>query len=128
MEPVPVFSISEVSKRTGLTYDTIRYYTKLGLLSPTKRQDNGQREYEKLDVDRLIFITHLKRTFMPLKEIERYMSLASSGNFENCFRVLSEHKLKVEAQIAEMNEALEAINFKLKYFIEVTGLSGLNEE
>ncbi|NHN33438.1 MerR family transcriptional regulator [Paenibacillus agricola] len=50
---------------------------KIGLLPPVKRKENGQKEYDKLDLDRFIFITHLKRTNMPLKEIERYMTLAS---------------------------------------------------
>jgi DNA-binding transcriptional MerR regulator len=42
----PTFSIAEISKRTGLSYDTIRYYEKIGLLPPAKRKENGQREYD----------------------------------------------------------------------------------
>jgi DNA-binding transcriptional MerR regulator len=97
----PTFSIAEISKKTGLSYDTIRYYEKIGLLPPVKRKENGQKEYEKLHLDCFIFITRLKRTHMPLKEIERYMTLASAQNYESCYSVLNEHKLKIESQLAE---------------------------
>lgn len=33
----PLFGIAEISAMTGLSYDTIRYYLKIGLLLPTKR-------------------------------------------------------------------------------------------
>ncbi|MRN55044.1 MerR family transcriptional regulator [Paenibacillus sp. LC-T2] len=95
----PTFSIAEISKSTGLSYDTIRYYEKIGLLPPVSRKENGQLEYEKSDLDRLIFITHLKKTNMPLKEIERYMTWASDQNYVSCYNVLYEHKLKIETQM-----------------------------
>ncbi|OPH50501.1 hypothetical protein BC351_07540 [Paenibacillus ferrarius] len=121
----PTFSIAEISQRTGLSYDTIRYYEKIGLLPPVKRKENGQKEYDKLHLDRFIFITHLKRTHMPLKEIERYMTLASAQNYESCYSVLQEHKLKVESQMTEMQATLEMMNYKLDHFRDLMKRSGL---
>lgn len=121
----PTFSIAEVSKRTGLSYDTIRYYEKLGMLTPVKRKENGQKEYEQQHLDRFIFITHLKRTHMPLKEIKKYLILAFSQDYENCYSVLYEHKLKIESQIAEMEATLEIMNYKLDHFRELMNRSGL---
>jgi DNA-binding transcriptional MerR regulator len=121
----PTFSIAAISKRTGLSYDTIRYYEKIGLLPPAKRKENGQREYNKLDLDRFIFITHLKRTHMPLKEIERYMTWASAQNYESCYSVLYEHKLKIESQMAEMHATLGIMNYKLDHFQDLMKRSGL---
>ena len=54
------FSIAELSKRTGLSYDTIRYYEKIGLMPPAKRTGNGQRRYDKLDLDRFIFVPRVQ--------------------------------------------------------------------
>ncbi|WP_171647230.1 MerR family transcriptional regulator [Paenibacillus phytorum] len=122
------FSIAEISKRTGLSYDTIRYYEKIGLLPPVKRKENGQKEYDKLHLDRFVFITHLKRTNMPLKEIERYMTLASARNYESCYSVLNEHKLKIESQMAEMHTTLEMMNYKLDHFKDLMKRSGLGGE
>lgn len=124
----PTFSIAEISKSTGLSYDTIRYYEKIGLLPPVKHKENGQKEYGKLHLDRFVFISHLKRTNMPLKEIERYLTLATARNYESCYSVLSEHKLKIESQIAEMHATLEMMNYKLDHFNDLMKRSGLEGE
>ena len=111
-----MFAIAEISKKTGLSYDTIRYYEKIGLIPRTKRKDNGQREFDKLDLDRLIFINCLKLTDMPLKEIQRYMNLVNEQDLESCYAMLDEHKRSIESQMAEINETLRIINFKLDNF------------
>lgn len=112
----PTYSIAEISGKTGLSYDTIRYYEKIGLMPTIKRNKNGQREYDQEDLSRIIFVTKLKRTNMPLKEIERYMSLASAHDYVSCYRMLNEHKRQIESQIGEMQEALSVMNFKLTHY------------
>ncbi|MZQ86429.1 MerR family transcriptional regulator [Paenibacillus sp. 5J-6] len=112
----PTYSIAEISGKTGLSYDTIRYYEKIGLMPTIKRSKNGQREYDKEDLSRIIFVTKLKRTNMPLKEIERYMTLASAHDYESCHHILNEHKRQIESQINDMQEALSVMNFKLTHY------------
>lgn len=119
------FTIAEISKITGLSYDTIRYYEKIGLLPPVKRKENGQKEYEKHHLDRFIFITHLKRTHMSLKAIQHYMTLASARNYEKCYDLLIAHKRNIESQVVEMNETLEVMNYKLDHFKDLMKRSGL---
>jgi DNA-binding transcriptional MerR regulator len=109
-------SISELSEKTGLTIDTIRYYEKLGILPLPNRKGNGQREYTSSDLERFIFITQLKRTQMPLKEIDRYIQFYIDQDYERCYQVLDKHKVEIEEQMAEMSVALEKINYKLNNF------------
>jgi len=111
------FSIGEISKETGLSYDTIRYYEKIGLLPPVERQENGRKEYNKLHLDRFNFIARLKQTHMPLKEIEKYITLASDQNYENCYNVLNEHKHKIESQLSEIQATLKMISSKMDYYM-----------
>ncbi|MBA2941149.1 MerR family transcriptional regulator [Paenibacillus sp. CGMCC 1.16610] len=109
-------SISELSEKTGLSIDTIRYYEKIGILPSPHRKSNGQREYTSGDLERFIFITHLKRTQMPLKEIDRYIQFYMDQDYEGCFQVLQKHKEDIEVQMAEMSIALEKMNYKLDNF------------
>lgn len=67
-----IFTISDVAKKTGLSQDTIRYYEKIKLLPPAKRNEHNKRQYIQMDIDRILFINHLKRTQMPLKQIREY--------------------------------------------------------
>ncbi|MZQ86789.1 MerR family transcriptional regulator [Paenibacillus sp. 5J-6] len=109
-------SISELSEKTGLSIDTIRYYEKIGILPSPHRKGNGQREYTSGDLERFIFITQLKRTQMPLKEIDRYIQFYIDQDYESCYQVLHTHKVEIEEQMAEMSMALEKINYKLTNF------------
>jgi DNA-binding transcriptional MerR regulator len=122
------FSIAEISKETNLSYDTIRYYEKLGLISSTKSKENGRRIYTKRDLDRFKFVTHLKRTSMPLKEIKRYMTLTSDLDYDACYHILFEHKGKIEAEIHEMQATLDILKYKLDHFQELMKRSGLGGE
>lgn len=58
--------ISELAKRSGIPSKTIRYYEEVGLLPILARNGNGYRAYNKLDVDRLIFIRRCRELQIPL--------------------------------------------------------------
>jgi len=44
-------TIQEVAKRTGLSIDTLRYYERIGLLEPVRRDQSGYRRYSQQDLD-----------------------------------------------------------------------------
>lgn len=71
--------ISEVSNRTQLSKDTIRYYEKLGLIKP--QVTHHQRNYSEKDIRRLNEIQLLKHASFSLKEIMYFISL--DDKFEN---------------------------------------------
>jgi DNA-binding transcriptional MerR regulator len=52
--------IEEVSKRTGLSKRTLRYYEKLGLLEPAQRSEGNYRMYQVEDVTALQRIKELR--------------------------------------------------------------------
>ncbi len=47
MKDKQVYSVSQLSQKTGVTVRTLHHYDKLGLLKPIRRQDNGYREYHQ---------------------------------------------------------------------------------
>ncbi|MFA2702875.1 MerR family transcriptional regulator [Bacillus cereus] len=48
---------------------------KIKLLPPAKRNENS-RQYVQIDINRILFINHLKRTQMPLHTIQKYMEFS----------------------------------------------------
>jgi MerR family transcriptional regulator, copper efflux regulator len=47
-------SIQDVSRRSGLSEPTLRYYEQVGLIGPVERdQSSGHRRYREDDVDTL---------------------------------------------------------------------------
>ena len=45
--------IGEVAARAGVTVDTVRFYERVGVLSPAARTESGYRDYEPQTVERI---------------------------------------------------------------------------
>lgn len=67
--------IGELSKRTGLSRDTIRFYEKKGLirLSGGERAKNNYKDYPESVFDRLTLIKTIKALGFTLHEIDQFM-------------------------------------------------------
>lgn len=68
--------IGELSRRTGVDIETIRYYERVGLLPPAARSENGYRSYGAQAMERLAFIRHCRALDMPLAETRRLLDFA----------------------------------------------------
>ncbi|MGZ3608756.1 MAG: helix-turn-helix domain-containing protein, partial [Ktedonobacteraceae bacterium] len=55
-----LFTIEQVSARTGLTKRTLRYYEEVELLPPTGRTEGNYRRYSEEDIQRLERIKKLR--------------------------------------------------------------------
>ena len=115
-----MYSIQDVSKKTGLTAHTLRYYEKEGLISGVERSQGGFRQYTDEDLERLGLICCLKNTGMSIQEIARFVQLTHEGDHTLAERVelLREHRENVIARIAELQKHLDKVTWKLNFFSE----------
>ena len=113
-----MYSIREVSKKTGLTAHTLRYYEKEGLLSGVERTQGGFRQYTDEDLERLGLICCLKNTGMPLQEIARFVQLAHEGDqtLEERVELLKNHRVQLILRMEEMQKYLDKITWKVNFF------------
>lgn len=70
-----MFSIGELSKRTGVKVTTIRYYETMGLLSPPERTNGNQRRYDPAGLERLSFIKHARDLGFSIEAISSLIEL-----------------------------------------------------
>lgn len=115
-----MYSIQEVSKKTGLSAHTLRYYEKEGLISGVGRTQGGFRQYSDEDLEALGLICCLKNTGMSLQEIARFMELTHQGDqtLKERVELLREHRENVLERVSEMQRHLEKVTWKLNYFTE----------
>ena len=115
-----MYSIQEVSKKTGLSAHTLRYYEKEGLISGVGRTQGGFRQYSEEDLEALGLICCLKNTGMSLQEIARFMELTHQGDrtLKERVELLREHRENVLERVSEMQRHLEKVTWKLNYFTE----------
>lgn len=69
MNTTILYTTGEFAKRAGVTIRTIRYYDKVGLLTPTFVAENGYRQYTDQDYIKLQKIMSLKQLGFSLEEI-----------------------------------------------------------
>ena len=115
-----MYSIQEVSNKTGLTAHTLRYYEKEGLISGVERSQGGFRQYTDEDLERLGLICCLKNTGMSIQEIARFVQLTNEGDhtLEERVELLRTHREQVLERMAEMQKYLDKVTWKLNFFTE----------
>ena len=113
-----MYSIQDVSKKTGLSAHTLRYYEKEGLIAGVERTQGGFRQYTDEDLEALGLICCLKNTGMSLQEISRFVNLTREGEqtLRERVELLREHRESVIARMAEMQRYLDKVTWKLDFF------------
>lgn len=115
-----MYSIQDVSKKTGLSTHTLRYYEKEGLISGVERSQGGFRQYTDEDLERLGLICCLKNTGMSIQEIARFVQLTHEGDhtLKERVQMLKDHREQVLARIEEMQKHLDKVTWKINFFSE----------
>ena len=75
-----MMTASVLAKRTNIPIFTIRYYTRIGLLKPSRDLRNGYKIYKPTDKERLKFIESAKNLGFSLAEIENILDHAVHGD------------------------------------------------
>jgi DNA-binding transcriptional MerR regulator len=68
-------AIGQLSRRTGVNIETIRYYERIGLLPKARRAHNGRRLYADPDVRRLAFVRHARELGFDMPAIRTLLTL-----------------------------------------------------
>lgn len=71
--------IGQLSRASGVSIDTLRYYERIGLLPRIRRAENGYREYPLEVQNRIRVIRNAVELGFPLKEIARVLRIRDAG-------------------------------------------------
>ncbi|UAJ74557.1 MerR family transcriptional regulator (plasmid) [Synechocystis sp. PCC 7339] len=114
--------IGELSKKTGLSKDTIRFYDKLGLISASD-QRAGTRFYKKYSpgtVERLLMIVQGKELGFTLNEIKQLLDEWNSGGISKRDQIkIIERKIEeVETKTQQLDAIKNYLAVKLRKLSE----------
>lgn len=110
-----MYTIEEAARRTGVSTHTLRYYERIGLLEPVGRASSGHRRYSDDDLGAVGFLTLLRQTGMPIRDMQRFVNLTRAGDGTIAARVdlLEAHRDALAAQLALLNRHFGAIENKI---------------
>ncbi len=116
-----MYTIKEVSDRTGLSIYTLRYYDKEGLLPLVKRTPSGIRKFSDNDIAWLGLICCLKNSGMSIENIKEFMNLCLKGEETAEIRkdMLLLHKQHILQQMNELEKSLDTVNYKINHYKEI---------
>lgn len=98
--------IGELSKKTGLSVDALRFYEKSGLIKGPSRTEAGYREYSVEAVAALEFISHCRSLDIPIPEIKKLLRVRS-GSAKSCReanQVIDEQLDNLRSRIKELKK------------------------
>lgn len=110
--------IAQVSKQTGLSLDTLRYYERVGLIPPVNRNDSGIRDYDEIDLRRVEFIKCMRSAGLPIEVLIEYVDLVQQGDLTIDARkeILIEQRAQLAARMAEMQKTLDLLDYKISVY------------
>lgn len=107
------FKIGEISRLYGIGVDSLRYYEKIGLLTP-ERSDSGYRHYSVREIWKLNIIRDLRQLDFSMEQIGRYLQ---DHNTETTLRLLQEEEQAIHEKIRYL-QGLQANVEKRRQSIE----------
>ena len=105
------YTISEISRLYGIGVDSLRYYERIGALSP-RRGENNYRLYSLKDIYRLNIIRDLLTLGFSVKQIGEYLG---RQNVESTLSMLEEEKEKIRQQRERLKQMERAIGERMEH-------------
>ena len=99
--------IGELSRRSGVNIETIRYYERINVLPAPPRTANGRRVYGPAETRTLAFIRRSRELGFTLDEIRTLLALSAGSGQGACAEVselATGHLAKVRAKIDDLRK------------------------
>jgi DNA-binding transcriptional MerR regulator len=107
--------VKEIATAASVTPDTVRFYTREGLLNPARNPENNYQQFDAEDLQRLRFARKARQLGFSLQEIRQILDQADDHH-SPCpmVRDVFEQRLtEVERQIAELQQLRERMTSAL---------------
>ena len=101
--------VNQLAKLLDITPDTVRFYTRINILSPVKSKSNGYKEYGQQDVSRLRFVLSARQLGFSVDDIRQILGEADKHESPCPMvrRIFDERMQEFEKQFQEMKRVRE---------------------
>lgn len=119
-----MYTMKQACEKTGLSYETLKFYCNQGLVPNVKRDHQNRRVFDDRDIAWINSLSCLKNCNMGIGEMQEYLALCLQGEGTIPQRkVILEAKQKtLEAERKRIEDAIAYIDWKQGFYDDV--LSG----
>ncbi len=120
-------TISEVSKRYGISQDTLRYYERIGVIPPVHRTESGLRDYTEEDCGWVELAGCMRGAGLPLPALAEYVRLSQEGDgtIPDRRELLMKQKERLALQIEAIQKTMERLEYKISCYYKAMGTGRL---
>ena len=117
--------IAEVVEEYGLSADTLRYYERIGLLRPVRRNASGVRDYGEEDCARISFVKCMRGANVSIEALIEHMQLFDEGDstLEARQQILIEQRDAARERLGLIQEGLDRLDYKIAHYDELIAQS-----
>ena len=119
-----MYTMKEVCKETGLSYETLKFYCNEGLIPNVRRDKNNHRIFDDYNINWIKSLQCLKNCEMSISEMREYLSMCLEGqkSIPDRKMMLERKQIQLRKKIADIEEAIAFIEWKQNFYDKV--LSG----
>lgn len=119
-----MYTMKQTCEKTGLAYETLKFYCNQGLVPNVKRDKNNHRLFNDKDIAWINSLHCLKNCGMSISEMQEYVDLCLLGESSIPKRkiILEVKKASLLAQIKTLQKSVDYIDWKQNFYDDV--LSG----
>ena len=118
-------TIKEVSKKYGISTDTLRYYEQICLFPRTKRTASGIRNFDEEACEWIVFIKCMRDCGIQIAPLTQYVALSfEKGTERQRLDILKEQRARLVRQRDELDATLERLNKKVQHYEDVLNAQG----
>ena len=125
-------TIKEVSKKFGISQDTLRYYERVGMIPPVTRTSGGIRDYNESDLGWVSLAVCMRSAGLPIEAMIEYVKLYQQGDstIPARLQLLLDQKDALTEQIRQIEQTMKRLDYKISVYEKAvkTGILDWNEK
>lgn len=119
-----MYTMKIACEKTGLTYETLKFYCNQGLVPNVKRDANNHRMFDDRDIAWINSLNCLRNCSMSIQEMRDFIRLCLEGPSSIPERkiILEEKRKHLESEIQKLQSSIDYIDWKQGLYDDI--LSG----
>lgn len=115
------YSMKQACQKTGLTYDTLKFYCNEGLVPNVKRAANNYRIFDDDDIAWINSLSCLKNCGMSIQEMKEFLDLCAEGETTIPVRleILASKLEGLQKEMKRLQDSIDYVKWKQNYYHDV---------
>lgn len=111
-------NIKEAAEKSGVSADTIRYYEKIGLITPIDRTPGGIRNIGERTLERISFVRSMRNAGMSIESLKTYIALVDDqeDHREAQIELLEEQRVLMIEKRDDIQFAIDHLAYKIDHY------------